>query len=748
MDAATTDSATDETPGAELAEWTATARRLTPMIDGVEYYAHLRRALIGAREQVTIVGWDVHSEIDLLRGDDARRARREDDWPVRLADLLERLVGERDGLTVRMLIWEGSALFVLERQHLPRMKRVWRRHPRLRLEWDRNTPPLGSQHEKFVVVDDRVAFVGGMDLTRSRWDSHEHALEDSRRRNPGLVPHHGDPFHDVMMAVDDEAARVLGEWARERWRRATGEALDPPRAAAREGPDPWPPELTPLLRDPTVAFVRTQPAHDGREEKRQVEAAYLAQIRAARRLVYVETQFLAHQGVTRALAERLRDPDGPEVVVILPADGPGLVQSLAMDTRRDALLDDLRAADPGGRLGVYWPTLRGGEREPLRTDAVYVHAKVLIVDDRLLRIGSSNLNNRSMGLDAELDAFVRVGDEQREAVAGFRRRLVGHLLHVAPGRVAGAEREHGSLVAAIEALRGGRRTLHPFEHRAEEALHVVDLPIELADPSRPLDEQQVERVLAAIEESTPWAARLSRAKEVAVGTLRHHKGPLIGIAAIVACVLVWRATPLHEWVDVASLSGAIEAARAGPLGGAALLCGLVLLATLGFPVTVLIATVGATLDAHLAIPLAALGVTCSALLSYAIGTALRSAPRSGLGAMLERVEERVRGRGVLAVALLRNVPVAPFALVNAGCGMAHVPLGTFLAGTLIGMAPGLVLLCLFGLEARRWLEDPTAAGLLPVLGIAALVVAASRGAELVMRRVSKEEGPGADAPGR
>lgn len=720
---------------AEHAEWVASARRIAPLVDGIEYYRHLRRALIEARREVLIVGWDFHSEIDLLRGHEAERAEREDGWPVRLADLLERVVREREQLHVRILIWEGASLFALERQHLPRMKRPGAGNPRLRLEWDRGTPVLGSQHEKLVTIDGRIAFVGGMDLTRSRWDAHPHEPDDERRRNPGLVPTYGAPYHDVMLALDGEAAEVLARWARERWRRATEERLEAPEPVDS---DPWPPALDPLLEDRDVAFVRTQPAHAGRDEKRQVEASYLAQVRAARRLVYVETQYLTHSAFAEALAERLRDPEGPEVVLILPHGCPGVLQSMAMDTFRDGLLDLLREADPGGRLAVFWPTLSGGEEEDVHENAVYVHAKTLVIDDRLMRIGSSNLNNRSMGLDAELDAFVLVGADEGDAVAAiasYRRRLIAYLLHVEPERVARAEREQRSVVAAIESLRGGQHSLEPFEHRAREILHELRLPIELSDPGCPLAPEDAERVLQAIRESTPVVAKARKAANVAIGGLRRSKGLLAAVVVLVALVLAWRFTPLRDLVDTRSTRDSIEALRASPLGLAGVLLVFVLLAAVGFPVTVLVAAVGATFQAATGAVLAIVGVAGAATASFLVGRALRGrVRRTDRGERLSRIGRRFANRGVLAIAILRNVPIAPFALVNLACGMTHLGFGAYLTGTMIGMFPGIVLMCVFGQEIGRWLGEPTLEGLLPAIAVAALVVVAALGADVGLRR--------------
>lgn len=476
-----------------IPEWTAGTHRLAPLVDGVEYYRFVRDAMIRARRQIMIVGWELHSEVELIRGDDTEGSTL-GGWPVRLGELLIALVEARPELHVNLLIWEGQTMFAFERQHFPRMKRPWSKHPRIRLVWDSDTPPYASQHQKFVVIDDCVALSGGMDLTTSRWDTHDHDPHDPRRRNPGIVPTTGYPYHDMMIAVDGEAARVIGSWARERWRLATEEVLQPPESNFLQASDPWPPELTPLLENKTVSIALTQPYHGGKLEKRQVEALYPVQIARAKDLIYIENQYFSCGQIADALCERLRDEDGPEVIFILPFGCPGTPQAMGMDPRRDELLDRLRGADPGGRLGVYWATLNGGATERVYDESVYIHAKMMIIDDNLLRIGSANLANRSMGLDTELDITVEVDDAtDKVAIAGFRRLLLSYFLDTTADSIASIEASMTPL-QAIERIRGGKKTLHPFDHRAGDFEHGLRIPIDLCDPSEPLDKIELERL--------------------------------------------------------------------------------------------------------------------------------------------------------------------------------------------------------------------------------------------------------------
>ena len=277
---------------------------------------------------------------------------------------------------------------------------------------DGNHPTGASHHRKIVVVDERVAFVGGLDLTQRRWDSSDHRPDESRRTDPGGELYA--PFHDVQLMVEGEAAEALGKLFRERWERTVGFA---PATASGFSSDPWPPEIKPDLLDVDVAISRTQPEYRDEPEVREVERLYGDAIASARETIYIENQYFTAGKVAEALEARLRDPHGPEVVLIMPYRNSGWLEEAAMGSLRALLLKRLKEADRHGRMQVYYPFVPGlGDRYE------NVHAKVLVVDDRLVRVGSSNLSNRSMGLDTECDLAVEAQERKdiSEAIAGFR----------------------------------------------------------------------------------------------------------------------------------------------------------------------------------------------------------------------------------------------------------------------------------------------------------------------------------------
>ena len=192
-----------------------------------------------------------------------------------------------------------------------------------------------------------------------------------------------------------------------------------------------------------------------------MEALNLAAIAAARHVIYLENQYLASRDLADAIAERLREPDGPEIVIVMPRSSESRLEQQAMDSARYRLLEILWAADDHERLGVYWPVTDGGT-------PIYVHSKVLVVDDRLVRVGSSNLNNRSMGFDSECDLAVEADptapehDAVRATITSVRHRLIAEHLDVSIGEFERVMDERGSFLRAVESLRGEGRTLQGF----------------------------------------------------------------------------------------------------------------------------------------------------------------------------------------------------------------------------------------------------------------------------------------------
>ena len=452
----------------------ARADRFALIIDGANYFSFLKSAMAKAERQILLIGWDFDARVRLAH------KRSDADWPDKLGRFINSLVERRPDLRVHVLKWDMGVVQTLGRGATPLFVLDWMTNERVHFRLD-SAHPLGAcQHHKIVVIDEAIAFCGGIDITVGRWDTREHLDDDPRRKSPwGIVQ---EPWHDATTAVDGEAARALGELARERWERATGERLKPPPSRR----DLWPEGLEPTFRSVEIGISRTQPQHDGQQEAREIEALYLASIRGARDAIYIESQYLASHEIGDALDNRLRETGGPEVVVINPCSTEGWLEEKAMSTARGLMIHRLREADRENRFGIYFPETAGGA-------PIYVHAKLLIVDDRFLRVGSSNLNNRSMGLDTEcdlaLEAIPGCPNEKaiRSRIRDVRDGLVAEHLGVSPEEVAAAQRAAGgSLVGAVEQLRrSGGRTLIPLDPGSLSCIEKTIAETHLLDPERP-----------------------------------------------------------------------------------------------------------------------------------------------------------------------------------------------------------------------------------------------------------------------
>lgn len=154
------------------------AQRASFIIDGEDYFRTVRQAMKQAQHSIFIIGWDIHSELQLLRDDS------DDGYPKQLGPLLNQLAAEKQSLNIYILNWDFAMIYVIEREFFPHYKLRWKSHKRVHFCLDGNHPVGASQHQKLVVVDDQLAFVGGMDLSQWRWDTSQHKIDEPRRRDP------------------------------------------------------------------------------------------------------------------------------------------------------------------------------------------------------------------------------------------------------------------------------------------------------------------------------------------------------------------------------------------------------------------------------------------------------------------------------------------------------------------------------------------------------------------------------------
>jgi phosphatidylserine/phosphatidylglycerophosphate/cardiolipin synthase-like enzyme len=444
------------------------------LVDGAAYFRAMKAAMEKAERSILLLGWDFDPRVP-LEPDSA------DGSTEPLCNLMEQWLNRNSRLHIHILIWDMAWVFAVQRRDTPQHAPKWLPNDRLAYRLANDHPPGASHHQKVLVVDDTIAFCGGSDFTRNRWDTRVHLPVDRRRRTRDGRPY--GPRHDVVMAVEGAAAAALGDLFRERWRRATGLALlsTPTRT------DAWPATLAPEATNVSTGLARTEPAWRG-SEVREAEALNLSAIAAAGRWIYIENQYFTSPVIGAALAKRLAEADGPEVIVVCPLHSGGPFDRLTMDHARNDLIHRLQLADRHDRFRAFAPLVQDDV-------PITVHSKLMIVDDRLLRVGSSNLNNRSLGFDTECDLAIEAPtgtDPTRQAIFDLLVRLAAEHTGSPAELMHRRILETGSLIGGIVALNpnSGRR-LRMFSivrpsllDRVMGSTHLLD-PLGASDNWRP-----------------------------------------------------------------------------------------------------------------------------------------------------------------------------------------------------------------------------------------------------------------------
>jgi phosphatidylserine/phosphatidylglycerophosphate/cardiolipin synthase-like enzyme len=460
----------------------AKADRLSIIIDAADFFRHAKSAMTKAKRSIYLIGWDFDTRIDLVpgNGDDDSKGESGDGWPDALGKFLNALAERKEEIDIRILKWDIGLINSITRGETPFYILKWIFDKRIHLTLDSAHPTISSHHMKLLVIDDEVAFCGGIDMTVGRWDTRGHKEKEPLRKSPmGFAQ---GPWHDATTCLSGEAAKALGEVARRRWKLATDEQLPSPPDAS-DGETPWPEGLEVGFRDISIGIARTAPEYKERKQIAEIETAKLAIIAAAKKTLYVESQYFASRRIAEAMAERLNEPDGPEIVLINPEGCEGFLEAKAMDGARARLMKLVKDADRHDRFRLYYPV--NDARTP-----IYVHAKMMFADDRIVKIGSANLNNRSMGYDTECDVILEAEEGQdalREKIIATRDDLLAEHLGCAPQEVSRAIAAHdGSIIRAIEALnRGTGRGLVPVPMRELTADEELIAETDIADPERP-----------------------------------------------------------------------------------------------------------------------------------------------------------------------------------------------------------------------------------------------------------------------
>ncbi len=472
------DSPASASRSSSIATWRfGKASRAHVVVDAADYYALMREAMLNAQHRIMLIGWDFDTRIALKSNRRGEGGRQRGEPPEVLGDFIVWLTKRSPQLEVRVLKWNFGALKMLLRGAMMLHILRWWWNRQIDFKFDSAHPFGCSHHQKIVVIDDCFAVCGGIDMTADRWDTSDHIEADPRRKRPGGQSY--DPWHDCTMMMEGEIAGHLAEYGRERWQQAGGERMKP--CPPRED-TPWPEALDAEFRDVDIGIARTRSQYEDIPETREVEALFLEQIARAKRFIYAETQYFTSRKIAEAIVRRMGEPDPPEIVMVSPLTADGWLEQTAMDGARIRLLHAIRKVDHAHRFSLWNPYTSGGT-------AIYVHAKLTIVDDEIIRVGSANMNNRSMGLDSECDVFIDCARPENHGcspvITRLRHQLLAEHAGIEPEAVAPLLEKYGSMAAMLDCVPKEGKHIRRFELRELTEAEQAIADSEALDPEHP-----------------------------------------------------------------------------------------------------------------------------------------------------------------------------------------------------------------------------------------------------------------------
>ena len=423
--------------------------------------------------------------------------------------------------------------------------------------------------------------------------------------------------------------------------------------------------------------------------------------------------------------EKLQEESGPEIVIVMPRETGGWLEQHTMDVLRARLVRQLRDADEYSRLRIYFVSLGG---EP--TVALMVHAKFMVIDDCFLRVASSNLSDRSMGLDAECDLAItcETGGDHTAAIRAIRHSLLSEHLDVDSAAVESAESEQGSLISAIETLRGNTHSLEELSGEIPPEVDAWVPDADLIDVGNTVEpEDLLDHLVGQKDQGRQAWYYLMR--------IALLLGAVIGLAVL------WRFTPLHAWLDIDRMADVAKAIQDSPFTPLLVLLAYVLSGLVVVPLTLLIIVTVSVFGPWLGGFYALLGGELSAMITFYVGHLMGRERVSRIaGSRVESISNALARRGVLVIITLRIVPVAPFSVINVIAGISDIRARDFAIGNLLGMIPGVLAIAFLADRLVASVLDPSATSIVLLLLAIALVIAALYGLRHWVKRKRQHMG--------
>lgn len=660
-----------------------------PLIDCANYYKALHSSLAKAKHSIFIVGWDIDSRIRLLHGEDEARSEA----PSVISELLAWKAEQNPDLKVYLLRWDSSLAFFAQRE-------MWAKEV-----WDENTPdnvktmlddtiPMGgSQHQKIVIVDDEVVFSGGMDVSTNRWDTRDHPPQSDERDGP--EGEYG-PLHDVQAVYAGPIVKDFAELVRWRWLRVAEsepiEFRDNPRNGLDDSlPDAWPDGFDPWFEKVDCALARTIPFMDEVEPVQEVRNMLLDLINQAERVIYIENQFTSRQEIAEALNKRLKTCPDLNVIIVSSYEPKGRFECEAFWASRIEFKKILfKGVDPD-RIVMSYSSITD---EQGRSAYKRIHSKVMTIDEQYLVIGSSNLSNRSMTLDTEIDTVYFGNNEHNSRqIAKVRDDLLAEHTGRDLPTTARLMKEANPARAIMEGQLAHGYVLTQVNDEIFTDQPSDNLFRSFSDPEEPL-------IAIPTLDGDTMPAKNPRRRTIMIGL-----GVLV--LAILGGLMYW-ASQAIPWLNADSINAFLEESRGTYFALPTVLLVYVVGGILFFPVTVLSIAVAAVFGPIWGPIYGILGALLSSATMFGVGKLLGNAGLKKIGGpKVEALDQKLKSSGIVGVAAIRMLPIAPFSLVNLVAGISSIGIFQFLVGTFLGMFPPMIAKGLVGDSITQIFRNPS-----------------------------------------
>ncbi|NDW22679.1 VTT domain-containing protein [Alteromonas hispanica] len=660
-----------------------------PLIDCANYYKALHSSIVKAKHSIFIVGWDIDSRIRLIRGEDEAQSSA----PSVISDLLKWKAEQTPDIQIYLLRWDSSLAFFAQRELWA--KEAWdeKTPDNVKTELDDTIPMGGSQHQKIVVIDDELVFSGGMDVSTNRWDTRDHPVVSEERDGPD--GEYG-PLHDVQMVSSGPVVADFSKLVRWRWQRVANETpiairdnaninIDAPIPAA------WPESYPPIFKNVECALARTIPFMDEVEPAQEVRHMLLDLIGQAESFIYIENQFTTRQEIAEELNRQLKLKPNLNVCIVSSYEPKGKFECEAFWASRIQFKTILESGISPERVKMTYSSIEDmqGKRAYKR-----IHSKVMTIDDKYLVIGSSNLSNRSMTLDTEIDTVLYGNTpENKQSVVNVRNDLLAEHTGRALEDMPAIFEQPNPVEALMQGQIAHGYILTEVRDEIFTEQSTANLFRSLSDPEEPL-------ISIPTPDGTVLPARNPRRRSIMIA---------IGVTIVaVMCGLMYWASQSIPWLSSDSINAFLEESRGTYFALPTVLMVYVVGGILFFPVTVLSLAVAAIFGPIWGPIYGMMGALLSSAILFGIGKLSGNAGLKKLGGpKVAAVDEKLKRSGIVGVAAIRMLPIAPFSLVNLVAGISSIGIIQFLVGTFLGMFPPMIAKGLVGDSIAQIWQNPS-----------------------------------------